>query len=240
MTTLANNLKPVDNSAKDGDLVEIARGRDRVEAFAHNRAIVQAFTIPAEQTVRFNEKQGRMQTLYALFGDAILLAINGDEPIQIPILHSLELSDSKALQLTNPGRTPAIIIATSNMPYKPDEIKGYRIVGDMFEMQEFLQDTNQLTASRIRPSFPTGNHYHRRKIERIYNIGDEDLIVLQDNIESVANRKRTIVSPREKILLPNHIAHQLSANKVTYILEVTNLKFNPENPRYDCYPHSFV
>lgn len=88
---------------------------------------------------------------------------------------------------------------------------------------------------------PSGNHFHKTKIEEIVLLEGDLLLHLQD--PSTRERYDTLLKQGEIVTLEPEIAHTLILPQHVQIaryLEFANLPFDQSNPTNDCYPYKII
>ncbi len=99
---------------------------------------------------------------------------------------------------------------------------------------------NQVTGHIFYLEDRGGNHYHKEKIEVMTILEGEILVCLMDIDSKI--KMTQMVSAGHRFTLPLGFAHALYNPKPekVYMLEFSNLRFNPENPMNDVYKYSVL
>ena len=109
------------------------------------------------------------------------------------------------------------------------------------DMKEFSEGKKQITAHVLLPGEFGGNHYHKKKLEKMYVILGPIIVT----IENPATRERCqkeISVGQEFTLVPSiaHIITNLSDTTTVAFLETATLAFDPEDSKKDVYPYEVL
>lgn len=138
---------------------------------------------------------------------------------------------------------------------KLEESLRYRGVANMFREGRFIEALNmqrsledfenaskemrQINYIRALPLEVGGNHFHRRKRETIIVLEGDLTVYLEDPVERT--KFSTNVAMGKIITLQPNIAHALEAGqRGSSYLEITNMAFDPENPKKDVFDYSII
>ncbi len=99
---------------------------------------------------------------------------------------------------------------------------------------------NQVTGHIFEWMDKGGNHYHKQKVEVMAVLEGRILVCLMD-----LDSKLQIVQPvvrGYRFTLPQNLVHALynPNQEKAYLIEFSNLKFNPEKPMDDVYKHLLI
>ncbi|MEK6886129.1 MAG: hypothetical protein AABX17_04140 [Nanoarchaeota archaeon] len=106
--------------------------------------------------------------------------------------------------------------------------------------KELGGEINQVTAHIFNWGDKGGNHYHKEKVE-VMAVLDGEILVCLVNLKSKLQLVQTVYAGHRFTLLPNfaHALHNPN-QKNAYVLEFSNLRFNPENPMNDVYKYPII
>lgn len=108
------------------------------------------------------------------------------------------------------------------------------------EFTSKLGAIEQMTCHTLLPDRIGGNHYHENKYEIIAHLFGNPITVYLKEPKTGEFHRADIEAGKKFDLIPE-IAHALYCpSGEAHILEITNLKFDPENPKRDLFSYEVV
>jgi len=245
---------PVTNTAKAGDLVEIARGIDEVRRFSMEVQAVSIWQLPREQTATFTPSNGLVRAIYFPFGNYTDITPQNGSSHHNAIIFAgqkdLRFEYENQVSITARGED-TLFLETSNRPYTEQEItqRGLRILANCPEqMEDFLEEglVQQITMHRLPPNAVAGNHYHKKfKRETFHFPGLGNAVVHLLNPQTNGLTKITPKLERymaAQVETPLEIVHAVQNVGTTPLifLETATMAFDPNDGKKDLYPYKIV
>ena len=134
------------------------------------------------------------------------------------------MSDSEFLS----GRVLKRSLPVFHGPTSPDAPVQKRLVLPQGELAQFYDASDPiryLAYIEIREGGVRGNHYHKAKVEWVYLIAGEVLLLLED----IGSRQRESVTLRagELAIIQTGVAHALQTVKPGHAIEFAGTRFDP-------------
>jgi dTDP-4-dehydrorhamnose 3,5-epimerase-like enzyme len=111
---------------------------------------------------------------------------------------------------------------------------------EMLKRNEMREDIKQIYVASIKPGAVRGNHYHLKRTEWFFLIGDKAEFYLEDlRSGKRINLKLSSKRPRLVTVFPG-VAHALknTGKKTIYLVSAQNTVYNPKNP--DTYEYQII
>jgi len=111
---------------------------------------------------------------------------------------------------------------------------------EMLKRNEIKEDIKQIYVTTIKPRCIRGNHYHLKRTEWFFLIGEraelylEDLKTKEKLCLKLSSRKPKVITVFPKIA---HAVKNIS-EKIIYLVSVQNTIYNPKNP--DTYEYKII
>jgi len=219
----------ITNTAKDGKLLELARGRSQVESFLKGVEHIASLNLCPRQE---GYKEIRRETIYPLTGETELFRGGGKPIIMKPGKVYTILGEGIHYFKNQSEEDISVLLRTSQNRFDYTDLRCTKIADNSRSIYELFLEAEQITGHCLLPGEVGGNHYHKRKTEIIEILEGKIDLHLKDMEPEEYKGERKIIIGREVV----HALRNPSERDVAVFIEIATLAFNPDNPRNDVYP----
>jgi|GEM_PF-6125446 len=233
------NLRQHDNSAKNGQLIELFRGFVELNSIGGlKQVIIRTLTPKGFASNRYNNKKS---IVYLAKGSLTAKLGVGDNESIVIIQQGSKFNLIPGIKYTlkNNSSDEALFIEFANTLDENSANEVYERAVELFKNNELnninslIGSLNQITLHTLKPGEFGGNHYHDSKRELMCLIKG-NLSVYQKSVNGNADFT-FYANEGNKFFLWQGITHKLTnEGKVDAVfIEFSNLAFDPKNPMND-------